>query len=104
MRAELLSRLSSGCIHSALNIFSGNRSIGQFVSHPLHHDARMINRIKHLMGPKSERVITTFGEATLVGLRDGSVELRGGKPDERTTAKEWISLFMHEAVPKFRRF
>jgi hypothetical protein len=62
----------------------------------------MKNRIKHLVSPKCERIITTFGGATLVSLRDGSVELRGGKPHERTTAKEWISLFMHEAVPRFR--
>jgi hypothetical protein len=27
--------------------------------------------------------------------------LRGGTSADRTQAKEWISLFMHEAVPKW---
>jgi hypothetical protein len=61
----------------------------------------MKNQIKQLVGPKAERIITTFGRAKLVSLRDGSVELRGGKAHEQTAAKEWISLFMHEAVPRF---
>jgi hypothetical protein len=29
--------------------------------------------------------------------------LRGGNPHDHTTAKEWISLFMHEAVPRLAR-
>jgi hypothetical protein len=64
-------------------------------------DAGMKNRIKQFIEPKAEWTITTFGGAKLVSLRDGSVELRGGKAEERTAAKEWISLFMHEAVPRF---
>jgi hypothetical protein len=60
----------------------------------------MNNRIK-LHGTKRERVITTFGHAQLVRLANGSTELRGGKAHDRTTAKEWISLFMHEAVLRF---
>jgi hypothetical protein len=61
----------------------------------------MNTQIKCLRGRKSGRVITTFGRAKLVSLRDGSVELRGAEAEERTAAKEWISLFMHEAVPRF---
>jgi hypothetical protein len=59
-------------------------------------------RIKQFIGTKMEWTITTFGGAKLVSTREGSVELRGAKPHERTAAKEWISLFMHEAVPRFR--
>ncbi|HZQ45805.1 MAG TPA: hypothetical protein VFC07_02240 [Verrucomicrobiae bacterium] len=55
------------------------------------------------MGPKSEQLITTFGRARLVSLPDGTVELRGGQAQDRTSAKEWISLFMHEAVPRFSK-
>ena len=55
------------------------------------------------MAPKSERLITTFGKAQLVGLPDGSLELRGGQPQDQTAAKEWISLFMHEAVPRLAK-
>jgi len=29
------------------------------------------------------------------------MELRGARAEEQTAAKEWISLFMHEAVPRF---
>lgn len=65
------------------------------------HDPGMKNRIRQFIGPKAEWTITTFGGAKLVSMRDGSVELRGGKAEERTAAKEWISLFMHEAVPRF---
>jgi len=58
----------------------------------------MKNRIKILLGLTSERVIATFGQATLVELADETLELRGGQSADRTMAKEWISLFMHEAV------
>jgi hypothetical protein len=63
----------------------------------------MNNRIKHLIGAKSERLITTFGQAKLVVTLDGSTELRGGHAQDQTNAKEWISLFMHEAVPRFAK-
>ena len=72
------------------------------MSNPLCHDAGMKNRIRQYLGSKMEWTITTFGGAKLVSTRDGSVELRGAKAHERTAAKEWISLFMHEAVPRFR--
>jgi hypothetical protein len=63
----------------------------------------MKNRIKHLVAGKNEQTVTTFGTAKLVCLSNGSTELRGGRAGERTAAKEWISLFMHEAVPRFTR-
>jgi len=58
----------------------------------------MNNRLKFYHGSKRERLITTFGHAKLVRLADGSAELRGGHTQDHTSAKEWISLFMHEAV------
>ncbi len=58
----------------------------------------MKNRIKALFGSKPERVITTFGRAQLIELADESLVLRGGHAADQTAAKEWISLFMHEAV------
>ena len=33
-------------------------------------------------------------------LLDGKLELRGGSKEDRQAAKEWISLFMHDAVVK----
>jgi len=49
----------------------------------------------------TEILITTFGQARLVCRADGTVELRGGEPGDRTSAKEWVSLFMHEAALRF---
>jgi len=43
-------------------------------------------------------VISFFGEAKLVRLADCKFELRGGTELERAEAREWISMFMHEAV------
>jgi len=55
-------------------------------------------RLKLPHGSKRERLITTFGHARLIRLADGATELRGGRAQDHTSAKEWISLFMHEAV------
>jgi hypothetical protein len=52
------------------------------------------------MRPKDDQLIASFGEAQLVKKLDGILELRGGSSDDRTAAKEWISLFCHEAVPR----
>jgi hypothetical protein len=81
--------------------FSFKLSLGHSLSHRVRHTARMKTRITSLCAPKPGRTITTFGRAKLVSLRDGSVELRGAEAGDRTAAKEWISLFMHEAVPRF---
>ena len=71
------------------------------MSNPPCHDAGMKNRIRQLIGSRMEWTITTFGGAKLVSTREGTVELRGARAQEQTAAKEWISLFMHEAVPKW---
>jgi len=42
--------------------------------------------------------IAIFGQAMLVRTRDFKYELRGGSAEDHTEAKEWISLFFHEAV------
>lgn len=43
-------------------------------------------------------VIASFGQAKLVKFLDGKYTLRGGSKDDRTAAKEWISLFWHDVV------
>ena len=43
-------------------------------------------------------VIAFFGQARLVKYLDGKTELLGGSAKDHTEAKEWISMFMHEAV------
>lgn len=43
-------------------------------------------------------VVAWFGDAKLIRFLDGKTELRGGSNDDRAAAREWISLFWHEAV------
>ncbi len=43
-------------------------------------------------------VIASWGEAKLIKFLDGKLELKGGSRDDWIAAKEWISMFMHEAV------
>ena len=43
-------------------------------------------------------VVATFGQAQLVRFADGRLELRGGSKEDHGEAREWISLFWHEAV------
>ena len=47
---------------------------------------------------RGEELIAQFGKAALVKERNGSWQLKGGSEDDRHTAREWISLFLHEAV------
>ncbi len=43
-------------------------------------------------------LVAFFGQAKLVRRLDSRFELRGGSKEDRITAREWISLFLHEAV------
>jgi hypothetical protein len=45
-----------------------------------------------------DETLATFGTARLVKYLSGKIELVGGSPADRLAAKEWCSLFMHEAV------
>ncbi len=50
-------------------------------------------------GLKDEgEVVASWGQARLLRFLDGRLELRGGSRDDRVAAREWISLFWHEAV------
>jgi hypothetical protein len=52
------------------------------------------------------QVIATFGTARLVwwaSARNGRHELIGGTLDDHAVAREWCSLFLHEAVFKSAR-
>ena len=43
-------------------------------------------------------VIASWGEAKLIKRMDGKLELKGGSKEEHGEAKEWLSLFWHEAL------
>ena len=61
-------------------------------------------KTRHLLNSEySDRnqAIMQFGQAQLVRNPAGNLELQGATAEEQTAAKEYISLFMHEAVVSF---
>jgi hypothetical protein len=44
------------------------------------------------------KVIASFGRAKLVRTPDRGYELHGGSDEDHADAREWVSLFFHEAV------
>ncbi len=57
---------------------------------------RMRSVFTSIMG--GDKFIAFFGQARLVKTASGGYELRGGTTDDHSAAREWISLFMHDAV------
>jgi hypothetical protein len=58
-------------------------------------------KLKHLVEDNKRlegELIARFGEAALIRRLDGGWKLRGGSQADRCEAREWISLFLHEAV------
>ena len=56
-----------------------------------------IHDVEYLRRQRGE-LIAGWGEAELVRHLDGRYELRGGTPEDRQAAREWISMFLHEAA------
>ena len=46
---------------------------------------------------KEGKIVASFGAAKLIRHRDGRWELHGGSPGDHAAAREWCSLFQHEA-------
>ena len=62
---------------------------------------RMIGRMRMKFFPpyKDEgEIVAYFGQARLIKFLDGKLELHGGSDGDRAEAREWMSLFWHEAV------
>lgn len=57
-------------------------------------------KLKLLVWPKPDEgeTMARFGEARLVKRLTGKIELVGGTDEDRTAAKEWVSMFLHEAT------
>ena len=47
-------------------------------------------------------VVASWGEAQLIKYLDGKTELRGGWKEDRIAAREWISMFLSDAVMRER--
>jgi hypothetical protein len=73
-------------------------SHGQHLSSRPCHTAGMKNRHLSTRPKTQRRVLASFGRASLVRIAGANCELRGASEDDFTAAKEWISLFLHEAV------
>ncbi|MEI2722599.1 MAG: hypothetical protein V9H26_03340 [Verrucomicrobiota bacterium] len=56
-----------------------------------------LNLLARLKQDEGE-LIASFGDARLVRHLSGKFELLGGSEADRADAKEWCSLFLHEAV------
>lgn len=50
------------------------------------------------MEERLETLVASFGAASLIRAKDGRFELRGGTHADHLEAREWVSLFQHEAV------
>ena len=59
--------------------------------------------VNGLNEPRYWNVVARFGRAKLLSRADGRVELRGGSTSDHTDAKDWVSLFMHDAVLRITR-
>ena len=43
-------------------------------------------------------MIASWGQARLINYLDGKLELKGGSKEDRIEAREWISMFLTDAV------
>ena len=58
-------------------------------------------KLKYLLDQLRGRdgeTIAVFGAARLVKQLDGKIQLLGGTPEDRRAAREWCSMFLHEAA------
>ena len=56
------------------------------------------SRILEYLRNDEGELIAAFGGASLIRRRNGRYELRGGTPEDHRDAREWISLFLHDAA------
>ena len=50
------------------------------------------------MAKSDGEVIAQFGQAKLIKTVEGKYQLRGGSKEDLISAREWISLFLNDAV------
>ena len=49
-------------------------------------------------GQLKEITVARFGQASLVRTKEGCFTLRGGSKSDHIEARDWASMFLHEAV------
>jgi hypothetical protein len=57
-------------------------------------------RTRHFYPPFKDEgeVIASWDEARLIKYLDGKLVLKGGSKEDRIAAREWISMFLSDAV------
>jgi hypothetical protein len=45
-------------------------------------------------------IMASWGEARLINYLDGKLVLKGGSKEDRIAAREWISMFLNDAVER----
>ena len=68
------------------------------MSHPQAQNGGMKLNLLAWLRQDDAVLLAGFGDARLVKKPSGKFELRGGSPADRAEAREWCSLFMHDAV------
>ena len=73
-------------------------SLGRPLSYRLLHTACMKMRNHADVIHNRSHTVMLFGQSKLIQTAEGKLELKGATKEEQTEAKEYVSLFMHEAV------
>lgn len=72
--------------------------LGPFLPHLARQTARMKLNLLAWRKRDEGETLAQFGEARLIKRLTGKIELIGGSADDRTAAREYVSLFLHEAA------
>ncbi len=75
--------------------------VGPYLSYQASYRQRMKLCLLTWHTRNEGETLAIFGNARLVKKHDGKTELLGGSHADRAAAREWCSLFMHEAVFAF---
>lgn len=68
------------------------------LSYPVLDTVRMKLNLLARLKQDEGQTLARFGEARLVKRLNGRIQLLGGSAEDRAAAKEWCSLFLHEAT------
>jgi hypothetical protein len=67
------------------------------------HRRSKLGALTQLHQSRKGKIVSRFGNASLIQTAEGKHELVGGSESDLAEAKEWISLFSHEIVFARRR-
>lgn len=85
-------------ILTALRVVNFLGQLGPPLSYPQPYTPSMKLNLLARIKQNDTELIASFGTARLVRQLNGKFQLLGGSAADRTEAKEWCSLFLHEAV------